>query len=180
MSLIMAALNKVRQEAAPVEPVAPPQTPALPETPDTPSVFINEEELIRLMQQRHPVSPILRKGKPAARLLWWLPVLGGVAALFFLVQFISGFWVIESQVQRSVLDETPGKVMASMGPTVPGFNPAARLEGIFFDDKDPLCLIDGKILRAGDQWQNYEIVRIQPSEVTLVNPEGQLLHLKLV
>ena len=54
--------------------------------------------------------------------------------------------------------------------------PALRLEGVAAGD---LALISGKVVRPGDSIAGYRVVRVGKAGVSLVNPAGSRLELKL-
>lgn len=52
---------------------------------------------------------------------------------------------------------------------VPGSSPvpnAPLVQGVFLDDKEPLCLIEGKIFKVGDTWNGRAIASIRQEGVT--------------
>ncbi|MDD5217018.1 MAG: hypothetical protein PHN49_00495 [Candidatus Omnitrophica bacterium] len=51
------------------------------------------------------------------------------------------------------------------------------LEGILLDDKSPICLIDGQILRVGEVWKGKKLVSIHESNVLFQDVRGKVFKI---
>jgi len=51
------------------------------------------------------------------------------------------------------------------------------LEGILLDDKSPICLIDGQILRVGEVWKGKKLVSIHESNVLFQDVRGKMFKI---
>lgn len=197
MSLIMDALNKARQErqaaqrakstppdAAATEPVAF-SRPLEPETAVAGnaegvgnSVFIGETEFLELIRGAEASASVpYEPAEPARDNLFsrkWLSQLTLIfalsAAIILSVTTVSRYWVIESEILKNALPDSPAHMTGElMGAALPG---NFSIQGILWDAKDPIALIGTKTLRPGDLWNGHRLLSIQPDEVTILDATG--------
>ncbi|MFA4839329.1 MAG: hypothetical protein WC703_07635 [Candidatus Neomarinimicrobiota bacterium] len=84
-----------------------------------------------------------------------------------------------SSARRPIDDREKGKTIKS-GPQKPKEPPKPELpkihlEGIIFDKKSPMAIIDGEVYRVGDVIKGFRISEISKSGVRLNSPSNQIV-----
>ncbi|PIS27403.1 MAG: hypothetical protein COT43_10705 [Candidatus Marinimicrobia bacterium CG08_land_8_20_14_0_20_45_22] len=84
-----------------------------------------------------------------------------------------------SSARRPIDDREKGKMIKS-GPQKPKELtkpelPKIHLEGIIFDKKSPMAIIDGEVYRVGDVIKGFRISEISKSGVRLKSPNDQII-----
>jgi len=110
-------------------------------------------------------------------------LLSGLVASLIAVLLVGGIWIasntivktwaIESRVQAHTLEAS--KRSGDSG--LPVALDSNILEGIFWDSKDPLCLIEGRVFHVGDAWKGKQIISITETEVTMKDFFGGSFYL---
>lgn len=55
----------------------------------------------------------------------------------------------------------------------------SRLEGVYFDGREPVCLLEGKVLRVGDRWKDMVVSEIGSGTVRLKSANGKMFSLNV-
>jgi hypothetical protein len=134
-----------------------------------------------------PLQPAADDSSPVAA--WLLPaivIILIVAAIFFIG------WAVAHHTVRAIVaapDPTSAtqQVATITMPVVtprpvappPPVNPpdAPKLQGIFYSPTAPSAIIDGKIVRPGDQYHQYRVKAISKYTVTLVGPDNKEIQI---
>jgi len=191
MSLIMAALNKVKEDREMASAVAQSVERAFGTSLlDSPS-SVALDKVIKIPSS--PLSYPSDDSKPMrlSRLSWGFLkrislIMGGMLILFLLSYGIVNSWKIESHVQNSALKDSKEERIPRMKQifgsrfSVKESAPMVDviLEGIILDRDRPLCLIKGGIFGVGDLWDGKRIIAISQKDVTLIDHQGNFLKLK--
>lgn len=157
MSLIIDALNKAKEEAAKKN------TAAALQAAD--SEVDREIRVYTSFETKKEEEQDSKKdfSKIFILLLWGLLAAGLIAGIL-------GVWMFS--VRSQSLPEKSLQVLPSPAPALFESKPVTEdswspinLEGIFMDGKDPVCLVDGKILHQGDVWKGKKVLEITESAV---------------
>jgi hypothetical protein len=84
----------------------------------------------------------------------------------------------------AVQPSTPAIASAPAAPAAPAplpLNPpgAPRLQGIFYSPTSPSAIVDGKIVRVGNQLKDYRVMAISKSMLTLMDQDGKAFQISL-
>jgi hypothetical protein len=128
-----------------------------------------------------PLQPVARE--PSSLPEWILPsivVVLVVAAIFFIG------WAVANHSMRTIVAAPPSEVETQQvaNVTIPVIKPhveepppapappdAPKLQGIFYSPTTPSAIIDGKIVRPGQQFGQYKVKAISKYTVTLIGPD---------
>jgi hypothetical protein len=134
-----------------------------------------------------PLRPASDESSPVAA--WLLPaivIILIVAAIFFIG------WAVARHTVRTIVAVPESiaatqQVAAIVVPVVtaqpveppPPVNPpdSPKLQGIFYSPTSPSAIIDGKIVRPGDQYHEYRVKAISKYTVTLVGPDKKEIQI---
>jgi len=173
MSLIMTALDKVREETRPKVPVYE----------EKPAAVIPASRL-EVPHKGHQAFSSVKTG--SGDLVAFLS-LGAVVTLVGLASyFVVQSWDLEfktresSQETQSLAALVTHYMSTEVTPLleqIPQWG-EMTLEGVVLDGENSLCLIGGKVLHVGDSWQGKKIASIAQAGVTLTDPQGQAFTLR--
>jgi hypothetical protein len=127
-----------------------------------------------------PLQPAHDESSPTA--VWLVPAI--IIFLVFAAIFFIG-WAAAHRTVHSIVTAPPDTNMVQPDDTVvtpvvaPAPEPPApvsppdlpKLQGIFYSATDPTAIMDGKIVRPGDQISQYKVKVIDKSTVTLIGSD---------
>jgi hypothetical protein len=120
------------------------------------------------------------KRKSPSLILPYLIIAAGVAGVVLVLALFPSFFSLKLKSKSGLPPiMTPHAVKkASPASGAPASAEKPELQGVVLDDKEPLCLINGNILKKGETWQGKKITSISAEGVTLTDPEGKTLFIK--
>lgn len=173
MSLIMTALDKVREETRPKVPVYE----------EKPAAVMPASRL----EVPHKEGRIFSSVKTGSGDLVAFLSLGAIVTLVGLASyFVVHSWGLEfkartsSQETQSLAALVTHHMNTEITPLLEQITQwgGMTLEGVVLDGENSLCLIGGKVLHLGDSWQGKKIASITQEGVTLTDSQGQTFTLR--
>jgi hypothetical protein len=144
---------------------------------------------------QRPLPPLPPAAVSEARNPWLVPAI--VLFLIFTAVFYIGWFMAQRSVNKVVNAATAAVVatpaVAEVAPPVvenppppppPPLRPenpenSPKLQGVFYSATAPAAIVDGKMVRPGDNFLNYRVTEITKYTVTLVGPDGKAIKLTM-
>jgi hypothetical protein len=148
-----------------------------------------------------PVPPAQAKDSSGRPLLWVVSivVLGGIVAAIFLAGRATASRSANETVAAPQPAPAPAPAVAVQPPVIkpavvpvvetPPLPPPAavvirpsdapRVQGIFYVPGKATAILDGKTVRTGDRYQQYQVKEIAKASVTLVATDGKVIQLRM-